>query len=895
MKRVTIVLLIIFFVSESYPISPGKDGIKIPKHVNEFHSMVQKEYLEGYWAKRIREREEIRNQVHKDILPKSALVRDTVNALTLLGRYSDSSPRYSREQFQKQLFDGPNPTGTVTQYYKEVSYDQMHFSGFCTNWYQAPGTMMSYVGSNNGLSSSGGPKFVLDLIKAADPTFDFSKYITYYDNNGNPRISFVAAVHTGAGAEAGATNIWSHRWNFRMLTGGQPYETNDVDPKSGRRVLIDGDYAIQPELAGRDNSIGELIEIGVFTHEFGHIFGLPDLYDTDNTSEGLGNWCLMAGGSWGGNGGSPHTPVHMSAWCKQKMGWVSAIDISSFQKSKIIKNAEEHAELYRIWRTGTISNEYFLVENRQKIGFDRFLYTGGVLVFHVDDAIGTNRDENHYKVGLMQADGRRDLNFNRNRGDDGDPFPGSTKNTRFDLSTNPNSNDYSDSTTLVSVRDIRHSGKDMIVDFDIGSMPYVMIKDFSLTENTTVKNGRLEQNEIGNVNFTLRNVESINSTNTKFKVWTDDPNLEFLFNEVNTDVTGKTEKPYSMHSAIKVKPNFVSRAVYIKAEVDGGGSKFSDSFKVVIGIPKIMLISKGDKPSLADYYQSSLSNASKTFEFIDSEPGTFYYGRDIILYLTGKNKENLFSNAELDSLDLFLNRGGKLFLSGQNIAEFLNANAPSFLQNTLGINYLKNASLFANKVYGITSDLFGKNISTLRINGTEGAANETSMDIIESRGSFNKSVAFKTDGQDVTGGWNTFPNGGKLFFLGFGFESINNDESTIKRDRLMQNILSWFDPTTGIENFDELDNLSFQLKQNYPNPFNPATNINYQISSPSFVTLKIFDVIGKEVATLVNETKKPGSYNHQFSIFDYQLPSGIYFYQLRAGNFVETKKMVLVK
>lgn len=294
MIRVAQILLVVFLASEIFAIVPGKDGVKTPKHVIDFHQMIQKEYQEGYWAKRIRERDEIRNKIQKGILPQSILVRDTVNALTLLGRYSDSSPRYTRDQFQQQLFDGPNPTGTVTQYYTEVSYDQMYFTGFCTNWYQAPGTMTSYVGSNTGLSSSGGPRFVLDLIISADPTFDFSKHITYYDNSGNPRISFVATVHTGAGAEAGASNIWSHRWNFRMLTGGQPYETNDVDPKSGKKVLIDGDYAIQPEMSGNDNSIGNLIEIGVFTHEFGHIFGLPDLYDTDNTSEGLGNWCLMA-------------------------------------------------------------------------------------------------------------------------------------------------------------------------------------------------------------------------------------------------------------------------------------------------------------------------------------------------------------------------------------------------------------------------------------------------------------------------------------------------------------------------------------------------------------------------------------------------------------------------
>jgi hypothetical protein len=87
----------------------------------------------------------------------------------------------------------------------------------------------------------------------------------------------------------------------------------------------------------------------------------------------------------------------------------------------------------------------------------------------------------------------------------------------------------------------------------------------------------------------------------------------------------------------------------------------------------------------------------------------------------------------------------------------------------------------------------------------------------------------------------------------------------------------------------------FSLSQNYPNPFNPSTNIQYSISSRQFVTLKVFDVLGKEVATLVNEDREVGSYNVEFTMNNLQLSSGIYFYQLKAGTFVETKKMILLK
>ena len=92
---------------------------------------------------------------------------------------------------------------------------------------------------------------------------------------------------------------------------------------------------------------------------------------------------------------------------------------------------------------------------------------------------------------------------------------------------------------------------------------------------------------------------------------------------------------------------------------------------------------------------------------------------------------------------------------------------------------------------------------------------------------------------------------------------------------------------------NELNSFSFDLFQNYPNPFNPVTTISYQIPERGFVTLKVYDILGNEVATLVNEEKPAGIY--QVELDGLNLSSGIYFYRLRAGKFVESKKMVLMK
>ena len=89
--------------------------------------------------------------------------------------------------------------------------------------------------------------------------------------------------------------------------------------------------------------------------------------------------------------------------------------------------------------------------------------------------------------------------------------------------------------------------------------------------------------------------------------------------------------------------------------------------------------------------------------------------------------------------------------------------------------------------------------------------------------------------------------------------------------------------------------LKYELSQNYPNPFNPTTNLEFGIPEMGLVSLKIYNSSGKEVATIVNEVLAPGVYNYQFSTVNYQLTSGVYFYTLESGNFIETKRMVLLK
>lgn len=98
--------------------------------------------------------------------------------------------------------------------------------------------------------------------------------------------------------------------------------------------------------------------------------------------------------------------------------------------------------------------------------------------------------------------------------------------------------------------------------------------------------------------------------------------------------------------------------------------------------------------------------------------------------------------------------------------------------------------------------------------------------------------------------------------------------------------------TTSVQNINTIP-YEYTLFQNYPNPFNPVTTIKYEMPNAGIVTLKIFDILGREVTTLVNEQKQPGKYDVQWNASNNS--SGLYFYRIQAGKFVETKKMVLLK
>jgi len=345
-------------------------------------------------------------------------------------------------------------SNSMDTYFQEVSYDKLAVEGEASGWYTAKQTMAYYGAPYGGDSDSQHfDEIVAEAVQAADDAIDFSLYDANYDRV----IDNIIVVHAGQDQATGGGEdaIWSK----------QSYYPGTL--------RVDGVYV------GFFLTVSEFSPVGVYCHEFGHMLGLPDLYDVTYRSVGDGMWDLMASGGWGGYGS---VPTHLSAWSKAYLGWVTPQTVNNYVEG--LQVAQMEGVEGKVIKVPTmVSSEYFLLENREQTGYDRYLPGSGLLIWHIDQSVIStylrynyvNANWAHKGVDLEEASGTQDLDTGANDGDRNDPWSGNA--VGFTPTSTPNSNLYDGADTKVRVFNISAEGSTMTIDIDFGGDSYSVIMD----------------------------------------------------------------------------------------------------------------------------------------------------------------------------------------------------------------------------------------------------------------------------------------------------------------------------------------------------------------------------------------------------------------------------------
>ncbi|MDG2307469.1 MAG: M6 family metalloprotease domain-containing protein [Candidatus Binatia bacterium] len=268
----------------------------------------------------------------------------------------------------------------------------------------------------------------------------------------NPDVVFVFFAGPGAESDIKRQNPglpWSNAVNGTL--------PSPIADWKGPRGIVVGDEPMH-----------DLSPFGVMAHEFGHTLTLPELYAPGKTHEGIGIWGLMGQGTWVGMG---NHPPHLSAWSKLTLGWVDPIVVEANQ-SITLPAVEEHGQVVKIFAKGADHpDEYFLIENRRRIGSDRRVPGEGLLVWHIDDSLTSFRRSQdnalHKRVGLLTADSwpsHLDQGHSRggNRGDEGDPYVDRAE--ALGPKTQPSTRAHDGTPGRFSIRNVSPAGDTMTFD-----------------------------------------------------------------------------------------------------------------------------------------------------------------------------------------------------------------------------------------------------------------------------------------------------------------------------------------------------------------------------------------------------------------------------------------------
>ncbi|WP_027183630.1 M6 family metalloprotease domain-containing protein [Desulfovibrio inopinatus] len=322
--------------------------------------------------------------------------------LILLVQFTNKSLSTTSSEWYNVIFNTSN-SKSAASYYRDNSLGKMYLTAIPHSVPSAPtgviGVTVNVSHPNDGLSSSSNydleKTWLQAVLIAVNPYVNFDAYDDDHDGKLEPEEMVIHCILAGYEASGSykTPSVWAHAWNST--------ENNPV--LAGSKVLTS--WSVSGEL---DDS-SQRHPIGVIVHELGHsMCGLPDLYDTSGTNQGMGIFSLMASGSWGANSGESEgtTPVMLDAWSRQYLGWVTPQTPTGGETLSFPTPLTTASSVAKLRNTQGSTTEYFLAENRYPTSWDLGMrkklgssWSGGLLIQHIDDTVGSldNNDINMYR------------------------------------------------------------------------------------------------------------------------------------------------------------------------------------------------------------------------------------------------------------------------------------------------------------------------------------------------------------------------------------------------------------------------------------------------------------------------------------------------------------------
>lgn len=628
--------------------------------------------------------------------------------LVIMANFADTTPVFNASDFQNLLF--ADTALTMRDYYQTVSYGQLDLIGDFVGWINLSQPKSYYSNNNSGIEPRNYPNnlwaFVEEAVDQAEALgVDFSKY----DNDGDGWVDSLIIVHQGRGAqESGLLTD--------LQTCAYPLSLGRANPRYYDGVKIEYFAIVQEQ--GKPNGGPRIIQIANFAHEYGHLLGITDTYSWYAGTPyflGLGRYDMMAYGVYGGDGTRPWQPTQLEAFHKSRLGWLDPVVVTA-DTTVAIPALETNPFAVKI-PTGPDEREYYLLSNRQRIGYDEKLLSKGLFISHVDETpYWQNAEQDtvhsspgcgypagepkwkHSMIMLEQPDGKFHLEGGVNIGDSVDSWrPGQ----EFGSHTKPGSLRYDCYPSGVKVSQITESGSTVTARIELGrrqsdlTNPRLVVAAYGFSPSSPSDgdtDSYADPGETLDFSIKLMNLgTSADSLSLQYST------TSYFIESVLDASTYPSLAPgdsadNSQPLRLRIKPTNAGEVpALIKLSIVANGVTYNKVLNVTLGVPGVMVVdddgrAKAEQKMMLElgrlgYLWTAWETAQKGIPSLEE-----MQKHRVVLWITGPAAVEPLDQSEISLLKSYLDGGGKLILSSQYLLVNPSAPAADFARNYLRVD-----------------------------------------------------------------------------------------------------------------------------------------------------------------------------------------------------------------